>query len=72
VATKVTAAGVSVGVAAAVSALVGGSVAVERTVPVGVAAPLYMIVTFPRLQATTVRMMAEIAIRIVFVVLFFI
>jgi hypothetical protein len=59
-------------VAAAVAALVGGTVAVEAAVPVGVAVPLYMIVTFPRLQATTLRMMAEIPIRILFVHLVFI
>jgi hypothetical protein len=65
---------VSVGVAAAVAVLVGGGVTVGGTVPVEVAVPLVLMLmlTFPRLQATTVRMMAEIPIRNHFVRLVFI
>jgi hypothetical protein len=61
-------------VPAAVAEVTGGNVAGRVDVPVGVAVPLVLMLmlTFPRLQATTVRMMAEIPIRIVFAGLVFI
>ena len=74
VAVRVGVPGVSVGVSATVAVLVGGTVAMGAAVPVRVAVPLNVIaiLTFPRLHATTVRMIAEMQIRILFVRLVFI
>jgi hypothetical protein len=66
--------GVSVGVAAAVAVLVGGAVAMGAAVPVGVAVPekVMEMVTFPRLQAVNVKMIAEMPIRKLFLRFLFI
>jgi len=78
VAAREEATGVSVGVAAAVASLVGATVAMGVAdsagvaVPVVVAVPKIVVLTFPRLHASTVRMVAHIPIRILFVCLLFI
>jgi hypothetical protein len=74
VAARVAEAGVTVVVAAAVAVLMGGVVAARVDVPVGEAVPLVLMLmlTFPRLQATTANMIAEIPIRNVFVRMVFI